>query len=213
MPRQAAIPVKRLTNPSKQVEPEIPCVQRNMRIHEIITLCPEAAEVMAAYGLHCFSCSIGGVESLQEGCGMHGFDEDTIDALVDDLNDLIRQQPIRPAELIITDSAAEAVQEIAKQEGHEGQGLDVALDASGGFCMEFKKRADKNDAVFTSKNHPKMKFFASPLTLWRIGGATIDFREDRFKLDLPEDGNGCCSNKPAGSGCCKDTGAECGCKG
>ena len=61
-------------------------INQNMTVREIMTLVPSAADIMIEYGLHCFSCSVGGIETLSEGCQMHGFDADTIEALVEDIN-------------------------------------------------------------------------------------------------------------------------------
>ena len=165
----------------------IPVVHKDMIVQDILSLCPEASDIMAEYGMHCFSCSIGGTETLHQGCELHGFDEDTMEALVEDLNDSIVNMPPRPQEITVTQEAAKAIAHIAKQEGYEGQGLTVQADAHGGFCMEFSKEPQKDDAKFSCKEEPDVHVFASPLTLWRIGGATIDYREQRFKLDLPED--------------------------
>jgi hybrid cluster-associated redox disulfide protein len=155
-----------------------------MRVYEIIALCPEAPDIMAAYGLHCFSCSLGGIESIQEGCAMHGFADDAIDALVEDLNEAIRNVPPRPASLTVTPTAAAAIRRIAEAEGRQKCGLSVVADMEGGFCMEFSEEPEKDDNIFICGSEPAVRVFASPETLWRIGGATIDFRDGRFKLDL-----------------------------
>ncbi len=173
-----------------------------MTIQEIVSLLPQGAEVMAAYGLHCFSCSVGGVEALQEGCRMHGFDDETIDALVEDLNDAVRSQPVRPQTLNVTDAAAERIAHIATGEGRMGDALTVLFDEAGNFCMEFTPLDQVKDELFRSPGHPEIRVTASPLTLWRIGGASIDFRDGQFKLDLPEDGQG---------GCCGGDKSKCGC--
>ncbi|MDD5469492.1 MAG: DUF1858 domain-containing protein [Candidatus Peribacteraceae bacterium] len=162
----------------------IPCVHRDMRVYEIIALCPQAPDIMAAYGLHCFSCSLGGIESIQEGCAMHGFSDDAIDALVEDLNEAIRSTPARPAVLTVTPPAAVAIRRIAEGEGRKQCGLSVVTDMEGGFCMEFSEEPGKDDNIFPCDSDPFVRVFASPETLWRIGGATIDFRDGRFKLDL-----------------------------
>lgn len=158
-----------------------------MRVAEILALLPEAESVIAQYGLHCFHCSANAYEALDEGCRTHGFTEEDIDDLVADLNELLRNRPARPQTLIITLPAAEALLGIAKGEGKEGQGLEVGVDEGGGFCMEFCAKPGKDDRVFSHPDAPAMQIFASNLTLGRIGGATIDFREGRFKLDMPED--------------------------
>lgn len=177
-----------------------PQISAQMTVREIITLVPAAADIMTEYGLHCFSCSIGGVETLEEGAGMHGFDSDTLEALVDDINDAIDQAPSRPQEITITKPAAEGLQQIAKDQKMDDQILMVTLDANGGFCMEFQEKAIEGDLEFSCNEVPDFSIFVSVLTLSRIGGATIDFRDGRFALDLPED-----------VACCKEGGGGCDC--
>lgn len=174
-----------------------------MPIQEIVTLLPEAKNVLAEYGLHCFSCAGSAYETLGEGCRGHGFSDEEIDELVDDLNQMLRDLPARPETLALTLEGARAIRKVADDEGRSGQGLAVITDAAGGFCMEFRADPDDGDRIFTNSAEPDVHLFASALTLKRIGGATIDFREGRFKLDLPEDAPG------AGCGC---NGGSCGCR-
>lgn len=155
-----------------------------MTVREIITLVPVAADIMIEYGLHCFSCSIGGVETLAEGCRMHGFDEDTISALIDDINDAIGKAPKRPQTLTLTKDAALAIGAIAKEQGREEEILVVTLDERGGFCLEFQDTPLHGDVEFSCSEVPHVRIYASVLTLGRIGGATIDLRDGVFKLDL-----------------------------
>ena len=156
-------------------------------MYEIVAVCPQAIDIMTEYGLHCFSCTDCGVDSLQEGCMLHGFDEETIEALIDDLNEAIRSESPRPLHVNITPEAARAIRAITLSEGRKGEGLAIIVDVAGGFCMEFQKEPEKDDTIFTSEHEPDVRVFVSPLTLWRIGGATIDFREKRFKLDLADE--------------------------
>ena len=176
-------------------------IDKHMIVREIITLVPAAADIMLAYGLHCFSCSVGGVETLEEGCRMHSMDDDTIDALVEDINDVIGQTPSRPQTLTITQDAARAIAKIAKQEHRENDILLVTVDEHGGFCLEFQEKPLQGDIDFSCPAVPEVRIFASVLTLSRIGGSTIDVREGRFKLDVPEEGQ-----------CCGGDTKECGCR-
>lgn len=177
-----------------------------MPIAEIVTLVPEAKSVLAEYGLHCFSCAGSEYETLGEGCLGHGFSDEEVDELVDDLNVMLNELPPRPQLLTLTADAARAIKKVAKDEGQDDAGLEVIADAAGGFCMEFC--TDMGAAflaahsTFQNPQIPGVRLFASPLTLKRIGGATIDFREGRFKLDLPEDA------KITDCGC---SGTSCGC--
>lgn len=171
-----------------------------MVVREIVTLVPAAADIMLEYGLHCFSCSVGGVETLEEGCHMHGMDDDTIDALVEDINDAIGTAPKRPQTITITADAARGIGEIAKKENRVGEILMVTVDEQGGFCLEFQEKPLQGDIDFSCAEVPEVRIFASVLTLGRIGGATIDMRDGRFKLDLPDE-DGCCGGDKDGCGC------------
>lgn len=62
-------------------------------------------------------------------------------------------------------------------------GLRVQLDGQGRFCMEFRTKPERGDDVIrnTGKSFP---LFIPRLLSGRLDGATIDFREGRFQLDL-----------------------------
>ena len=190
---------KRKTSTAGQRESDV--VHKSMPIQEIITLLPQAKSILAEYGLHCFSCAGSEYETLGEGCTGHGFSDEEIDELVDDLNQMFRDLPERPQTITVTLESARAIKKVADDEGRADEGLAVIADASGGFCMEFRPQAKPqpvpvpDEKIFFHKSLPSVRVFASPLTLKRIGGATIDFREGRFKLDLPEDA------KIGGCGC------------
>ena len=166
-------------------------ISKSMIVSDIIALLPEAEKIISEYGLHCFHCSGSALETLDEGCRSHGFADEEIDELFVELNHLLASRPPRPQTLTITAPAARAVQEIATKEGHNDEGLTVIADGHGGFCMEFKPQPEPETKIFTNQEVPTMRFLASPLTLARIGGATIDYREGRFKLDLAEDMKTC----------------------
>lgn len=165
-----------------------------MRVIDIVTLVPQAADVMATWGLHCSGCAVGGLESLEEGCKAHGYGDEDIKLLLEDIEEARISSPARPLTIIITAPAARAIREIGIQEGKlpsETAGLSVIVDGEGGFCMEFRDTLEEGDSIFLNAEEADVRVFASSLTLGRIGGATIDFRDERFKLDLPEDSCAC----------------------
>jgi|GEM_PF-240587 len=183
----AAARRKRTTGarPSK-AKPTTSRITRDMAVADILALCPEATPILAEYGLHCVGCSANGLETMEVGCKSHGFSDEEIGELVDDINLLIERQPDRPKTLDISTSAAVAIRDVAKSEGRSAQGLAVIVDGQGGFCMEFKDDAAEDETTFQNADVPEVRVFASALTLKRIGGSRIDFREGRFKLDLPD---------------------------
>ena len=173
-------------------------IRKDMPVSEIIALLPHAGPLLGQYGLHCFGCVFNGIETLAEGCRGHGFPEEDIDALVDDLNEMLHEQPVRPATLTITEAAASHLKAIAEQEGRPDDILEVVADEHGSFCLEFRDTVEKHAPLF-GHSTVDLRITASVITLARIGGATIDFREERFKLDLATD-NACACGK-----------GECGC--
>lgn len=177
-------------------------ISKDMRVHDILTLLPYAGPLMAEYGLHCFTCSFNATESLEEGCKSHAMRDSTIDDLVNDLNVLLNERPDRPQTLTITEAAAHALKEILQQEGKAGWGLHVGLDSNGGFSMDFVEEGQRDDSIFFHASVPEVRLFASTATLEGIGGSTIDVRDGRFKLDMPEDRQSGCA--------CKNSGV-CGC--
>lgn len=168
------------------VQADTPQLSKEMLVRDIVALCPGAADIMTEYGMHCFSCSLGGLETLEEAGRIHGFEEELVDSLLVDLNEAFLAQPERPQEIIVTLEAARGLKKIAESEGRNSQGLAVVLDEQGGFCMEFREEPEVGDKIFTHTQEPEVRVFASTLTLKRIGGATIDMVEGRFKLDLAD---------------------------
>ncbi|MBI3331626.1 DUF1858 domain-containing protein [Candidatus Peregrinibacteria bacterium] len=169
-----------------------PVITKTMTVSTILGFLPEAEPVLAEYGLHCFHCSANTLENLEDGCRTHGFEDAEIDELVDDLNTLLQERPQRPDTLTLTKVAAEALMNVMESEGRMEEGLQVIADEHGSFCMEFKKSRADDEREFSHPEVPTVRIFASAVTLGRIGGATIDFRDGRFKLDLPGDtASGC----------------------
>ncbi len=167
-----------------------------MNVMDIIALHPQAGEIMAAYGLHCFHCSFNAVDSLEAGARSHGLEDQDIENMVDDVNKALKNAPARPAMLALTAPAAKALLEIMDKEKKTGSALTVIAEEAGGFCMEFSEKPATDDKSFWNPDVPDMKIYANPLTLSHIGGSTIDFREGRFKLDLPTTKTACgCGGK------------------
>jgi len=104
--------------------------------------------------------------------------------MLEDINSSIENDTAKPQMLTVTKSAAMQIKQIAKENNSEKQGLSVQAQRDGSFFMEFRKRYEEGEKEFFAREVPDVKVWASPLTLQRIGGATIDYREGRFKLDM-----------------------------
>ncbi len=181
-----------------------------MRVQDILALLPHAEPLLAEYGLHCVGCAGSAFETLEEGYLSHGFTEDKLDMLVTDLNELFTRQPERPKEITVTETAALALAEILAAENQHDHYLIVGLDDAGGFCLDVMPDVASDHVLFGHASVPSLKLAASPLTLMRLGGATIDKRDGRFKLDLPSDKekHACACKSGRACGC---SGGSCGC--
>lgn len=157
-----------------------------MRVGEIVALLPEAESLLARYGLHCSGCAMGGMETLEDGCKIHGFSQEDTEDLLTDLHTLLQSQSHLPHKLTITEDAAHALGKILEENGKFGYYLCVGFDDGGKFFLEFSRKLPPNTVVFFHRSVPSVRVFALPPTLRRIGGATVDYREGRFKLDFPE---------------------------
>jgi hybrid cluster-associated redox disulfide protein len=156
-----------------------------MNVTDILALHPSAADVLGAYGLYCFDCAFGEMESLETGAKLHGLTDEDIENLIDDLKNLLRKHDKTSDALTITQKAAKALKTIARKEKKIGYLLRVTTDAEGKFCMEFRKQRRKEDKIFCHPDVPDVSLIASPATLRRIGGACVDLKNGRFTLDLP----------------------------
>src|SRR5690242_2810576 len=100
--------------PAKKVP--LPSIHPGMTVAEILALVPEAQPVLSTYGLHCFDCSFNVSETLEDGYLSHGYPEEEIELLVNDLNDVLRNRPERPATLVVTREGALALKKIIEAE-------------------------------------------------------------------------------------------------
>ena len=66
-------------------------ITKNMNIGDILKECPESADIMGKYGLHCIGCRISTVESLEDGCRGHGLRDEDIDNMVKEINDIAQE--------------------------------------------------------------------------------------------------------------------------
>ncbi len=161
-------------------------VHADMNVLDIIALHEKAADILAAYGLHCFQCAFNTMDSLASGARSHGLTEVDIENMVTDIQELLDSAPAKPDTITLTKAAAKALQSIGRQEKKKSVCLRVTAETHGGFCMEFTKKPMSTDRRFVCNGVKNVSLIASPETLWRIGGSTVDFREGKFKLDIEE---------------------------
>lgn len=64
-------------------------INKDMRIEDVLEIAPDSAEIFMGFGMHCFACPMGTMETLEEAAVVHGID---LDELIKKLNDLINKK-------------------------------------------------------------------------------------------------------------------------
>ena len=63
-------------------------ITKDMLIGDILRQRPAAAAVMMKHGLHCIGCAVSKEETLEQGCQVHGMDDEQIDHMLEQINTL-----------------------------------------------------------------------------------------------------------------------------
>lgn len=62
-------------------------ITKEMTIGEVLSACPDLAEVFMGFGMHCISCPVSQMETVEEAGMVHGID---IDFLLKKLNEVAK---------------------------------------------------------------------------------------------------------------------------
>jgi len=58
-------------------------IERTTTIGEVMEQCPEKAEVLLGFGMHCLGCPASQMETIEEACEVHGID---VEEMLSELN-------------------------------------------------------------------------------------------------------------------------------
>lgn len=64
-------------------------VTKESNIADIVFKYPQAAEVMASFGLHCVGCFASAFDTIEQGAQIHEMDEEEVDELIKEINKVI----------------------------------------------------------------------------------------------------------------------------
>lgn len=68
-------------------------VTRDMIIADVVGRYPFAIEIFMDFGIHCFSCSVSEYETIEQGVLGHGFTEEELEELLEEINSSIKNPP------------------------------------------------------------------------------------------------------------------------
>ncbi|MBU0976607.1 MAG: DUF1858 domain-containing protein [Patescibacteria group bacterium] len=63
-------------------------IKKSWTIQKLLDEYPDAAEVLVEYGFHCIGCAIASMETIEQGAGAHGLDEEKFKEMMGKLEKL-----------------------------------------------------------------------------------------------------------------------------
>lgn len=174
-------------------------ITREMTIEDIFAKFPAKAQKLAQEitntGLHCVGCQAATWETLEAGMLGHGYSEEEIDRLVEDLNAILSEE-VDLHSINLTKRAANKFKQILKEEKKEGWGLrfgDKAAGCSGfEYTLDFSKEANEDDQIFSSHG---IDIHVNKGAVKRLLGSEIDYvdglNNSGFKITNPNVKSSC----------------------
>lgn len=179
-------------------------IGREWTIEQILRSFPEKSQKIASAltraGLACASCQAATWETLEAGMMGHGFEDEAVDALVDELNAILEEKTDLTT-IGLTLGAALKLQEVLKAENKVGWALRFG-DKLGGcngheYTLGFSQKAiPQDDEVFHSNG---LEIHVDKSMVGRLRGSLIDYEESLmgsgFKITNPNVQSSCaCGN-------------------
>jgi iron-sulfur cluster assembly accessory protein len=171
---------------------EKPAVTKDMTIGEVVAKYPESAEVMLAYGLHCIGCHVNPYESIEAGAYGHGMSPETIEKMVNEINEAINPQNSEK-EIIISTPAADKFKELMEKENKKGWGLKLIVESQGcngmSYSMDFAEKPEDSETTLSDNG---LNVFVQKSQLNLVKGIRIDYSKsptsEGFKIKNPNKG-------------------------
>lgn len=180
-------------------------IQKDMIVGDVVALFPEASEILMSYGLHCVGCHANAFESIEQGLFGHGYDEQHLENLINELNEyyeesLMQEQAPKtlPPEadnmkIDVTAAALKKIKEIAEREEKKKIVIRVESKKFGPtikYSMNFIEAGEiaPNEKIFKFQRG-KISIVAAKNDYKKIDGINIDYiiQDDRegFKITNP----------------------------
>lgn len=66
-------------------------ITKDMIVADVVSMFPEAADIITSYGLHCVGCHINAYETLEQGLLGHGYSEEDLKNMLHELNEYLEE--------------------------------------------------------------------------------------------------------------------------
>jgi len=176
-------------------------ITKDMVIQDILAEHPNKAmlisEILMDFGIHCAGCGASGFETLEEGVLGHGFSEEELDILIEDLNKAVNSKSeikssfnINEFSIKITPKAIKKLKEIMKEECKDNSFLRASVLAGGcsGYTYDLEL-VEENAEGDLQINQDGLNILVDSKSTEYLNGTEIDFvdslKESGFKFHNP----------------------------
>lgn len=188
-------------------------ITKDMLIAGILAENPEKAQILAEtlmdFGIHCIGCGAASFETLEQGVLGHGFSDEDLKKLVDQLNKILihkedsENKEVKDFSLKLTKTAIKKVKEIIKQEKKKNVILRVSILPGGCsghvYNLEIINKQIKTDL---SLKQGELNIAVDKNSLEFLNGTEINFvdnlKESGFKFNNPNADKECGCGKSFG---------------
>ncbi len=198
---------------------QIQKITKDILISEVLALNPSKSAVLAEmlldFGIHCIGCGASTFETLGQGVLGHGFSEQQLDKLIDDLNKVIAEESEATKDnkeitteifsLKLSDMAIKKVKEIMKQKRNKNTSSTLRVSVVPGGCsgylydLQIMDKASKDDLNFKQDG---VNIAVDKKSTEMLHGMIIDYidtlNESGFKFNNPNAQHGCGCGKSFG---------------
>ncbi len=182
--------------------PQEPLIHRDMIVADIVGMFPEAADIITSYGLHCVGCHVNAYETIGQGLLGHGYPEEHLQSLLDELNGFLAEkdesEKVLPKEaekmkVTVSKLALKKIQEIGKEEKRLALILRVEVKKVGdglkhGINFIEEEEIQPTEKVFSFLKG-KVRIVASKKNYKITDGLEVDYVEEKdragFKMKNP----------------------------
>ena len=177
---------------------QVMLITKDMTIGDVVQKYPNVTDTLLQNGVHCVGCGARFFETLEMGFKGHGMSDEKVDAIIQQLNAVAKSNPVTSEVIALTESAANKLKEILKQEGKEDHALRVQIvpnEAGFSYGLDFDKAVNKDDTLIEAFG---LKLVVNAESLPLVKGARIDYADGEnagFRISNPTKKGGC------GSGC------------
>lgn len=174
-------------------------IEKDMTIEEIFATFPQKsqklAQCMQNLGLQCVGCHAATYETLEMGVLGHGHDQETLEELINNLNNIINEK-VDQSTITITDRAATKYNSILESENKKGWGLRF-MEKAGGcsgyeYTLDYSEKALEDDIIVHSNG---IDIHIKEVMLNRLLGSEIDYTDGLqgagFKISNPNVKSSC----------------------